>query len=166
MKVADIGRGDWGAHLRVILATFAGAAILFAIHVYYGRGWAIDYVNHAFNARHWTIFREPYPPHIFWTAFITEMLPMLGKVAVYLLLQDRLPGRSAVAKGLWYGLLMLFWTDGSFRGPIMSAVVGNPPDVVFVQSLEAWLIFPLVGVAIAVLVQPVEQFRWKPGTSS
>ena len=50
------------AWLHVLLAAFFGAVVLFVIHVYYGRGWAIDYVDRAFNTRPWIIFREPYPP--------------------------------------------------------------------------------------------------------
>jgi len=43
-------------------------------------------------------------------------------------------------------------SDALIRLPIMNYVVGNPMDVVLVQSLEGWLIGVTAGIAIALLV--------------
>jgi hypothetical protein len=55
-------------------------------------------------------------------------------------------------KGLWYGVLLTGMTDALIRVPLMSVVIGNPVDVMLVQSLEGWLIGPATGIAIAMLV--------------
>lgn len=164
-KIAG-ARVGWPSALRATLATFFGAAVLFVIHVYYGRGIAANYVDHAFKTRPWKIFHEPYPTYVFWTALFTEMLPVLGMVIVYLMLRDRLPGRSTITKGLWYGALLMFCTDSFVRLPLMNALVGNPLDVVLVQALQDWMIYPLVGLTIALLTQSVGRIAWTPQSSN
>ena len=145
-------------HLRLAIATLLAAAVLFTIHVYYGHGWAQDYVDRAYKARPWIIFREPYPTPFFLMAAATEILPVFGFVLLYLMLQDRLPGRSRIAKGFYYGLLVMLCTDHLIRLPLLSAVSGNPLDVVLVQGLEGWAIYPLIGVTIAVVVGPASNW--------
>jgi len=81
-------------------------------------------------------------------------LPAAGKVLGYWLLQDRLPGRVPWLKGLVYGLLLLLMSDALLRSPIMNFAVGNPHDVVLVQSAEAWLIYAVTGVLIGTIVPP------------
>jgi hypothetical protein len=83
---------------------------------------------------------------------ITALLPACGKVVAYLLIRDNLPGRSRIIKGIWFGALLTAMTDALIRVPIMSVVVGNPVDVMLIQSFEGWLIGPATGIAIAVLV--------------
>jgi hypothetical protein len=147
-------------YLRLALATVLAAAVLFIIHVYYGHGWAQNYVDRAYKARPWTIFREPYPTAYFLTAAATEVFPVLGFVLLYLITQDRLPGRSIVAKGFYFGMLLMFCTDHLIRLPLLSAIGGNPLDVVFVQGLEGWAIYPLVGITIAVVLGQTGVWRY------
>jgi hypothetical protein len=138
---------------RLALATLGAAAIGFAIHVLYGRGWAEAYVQTAARAgRLSKIIREPYPASVVIVASITALLPTAGKVIAFLWLRDNLPGRSRLVKGLWYGVLLTAMTDALIRVPLMSIVIGNPVDVMLVQSLEGWMIGPAMGIAIAILV--------------
>lgn len=139
--------------VRLTLATVLATAAGFYFHVYYGRGLANDYVQaQAAAGRLNDIARAPHPMPIFLTALATALLPVLFKVALFVLVREQLPGRSGVAKGLWYGLLLLVISDDFVRGPIMSMVVGNPVDVVLVQSAEWWLIPLMMGLIIGVLV--------------
>ena len=138
--------------VRLALATLIATSVGFAIHVYYGHGWAQAYVDHAFATKPWKILHEPYPAWFFWISFVTKLLPLAGMSLIYLMLRDRLPGGSAVTKGLCFGLLFLFCTDDFIRLPFLDALGGNPMDVVIVQGAEHWLIYPLMGIAIAVIV--------------
>lgn len=138
---------------RVLLAAAAAAVVGFAIHVLYGRGWAEAYVQNAARAgRLNNILHEPYSALVTAIALITALLPACGKVVAYLLIRDNLPGRSRIIKGIWFGALLTAMTDALIRVPIMSVVVGNPVDVMLIQSFEGWLIGPATGIAIAVLV--------------
>jgi hypothetical protein len=124
----------------------------FAIHVQYGRGWAEAYVQHAANVgRLRGGLHEPYPAWLVTVAFITELLPVAGKIALYLLIRDFLPGKSRLMKGLSYGLLLMAIGDTLVRAPLMDALVGNPVDVVLVQNAEGWAIDLSVGSVIALL---------------
>ena len=141
--------------IRVVLATAVASAAGFGIHVLYGQGWALDYIGAAARAGRLNgVVREPYPTYVVIIAGLTALIPTFGKVLVFLLVRDRLPGRAAYVKGLAFGLLLLMINDALIRLPIMNVVVGNPVDVMFIQSLEAWLIFPIMGVSIA-LISPV-----------
>ena len=142
----------WPLWLRIAAASLGAAAAGFGIHVLYGRGWAESYVQSAARAgRLDHILREPYPPSVVAIAFVTALLPAAGKVIAYLLLKENLPGRSRLAKGFCYGVLLTGMTDALVRVPIMSVVGGNPADVILVQSLEGWMLGPAMGIAIAVL---------------
>ena len=144
---------DWLYWLRIAAAILGAAGVGFAIHVLYGRGWANDYVQHAADTgRLAGALREPYPQYVVVTAFVLALLPTAGKVVAYMLLRGSLPGKTRLTKGLWFGLLVMFMGDTLIRLPLMNAIIGNPLDVVFVQGLEGWLIGPLVGVVIALLV--------------
>lgn len=139
--------------LRVALAVIVATASGFFIHVYYGRGLANAYVQaQAAAGRLSEIVREPYPMPIFLTALATALVPMAFKVGLFVLVRERLPGRSGAAKGLWYGLLLLAIGDNFIRIPIMSVVVGNPADVMLVQSAEAWAISLVTGLLIGTFV--------------
>ena len=143
---------QWRVWSRLSFAAAVAATVGFSIHVLYGQGWAEQYVQTAARAgRLDHIVREP-------TRIVTAIalgmafLPAAGKVIAYLLLRDNLPGRSRWVKGLIYGVLLTAMTDALIRVPVMSLVVGNPPDVMLIQSLEGWMIGPATGIAIAVLV--------------
>ncbi len=139
--------------LRMLSAISAATFCGFAIHVLYGQGWPTEYVARAAQAgRLEQIIHEPYPIYVMAVAFLSAAIPTLGKVFVYCWLHEKLPGRSPFVKGLWFGLLMLFIRDDMLRLPIMNLVVGNPFDVVLVQSLEAWLLYPLTGLLIALCI--------------
>jgi|GEM_PF-2599257 len=160
MSFADPGRWPphdnetrrfyWG---RFALALTAAAAIGFAIHVLYGRGWAQAYVDAAAAAGRLNgTVHEPYPHYVVIIAFASELLVVAGKIVAYVLLRDRLPGQSRQTKGVWFGVLLMAMSDALIRSPFMNYVVGNPIDVVLVQGLEGWLIDLTTGIAIAVLV--------------
>ena len=123
-------------YFRIAIAAILAAIIAFSIHVFYGQNLAAKLVSAAFKARHWTTAHQPYPPSIFYSAFVTAIVRMLGFGVVYTLIQDRMPGRLRAVKGLFYGLLMMFCTDDFLRLPVMNLLVGNPLDVVLVQSAE------------------------------
>ena len=143
----------WG---RLVLALVIATGLAFGIHVLYGHGWAAAYVNSAAHAgRLHGVLCEPYPAPIVIVAYLTALFPMAGKVAVYLLLKDSLPGQSRVAKGLWFGLLLMAMSDSLFRLPLMNFLIGNPLDVVFAQGFEDWSIDIATGMAIALLVPDV-----------
>jgi hypothetical protein len=133
-------------------ATILAAAIGFLIHVLYGQGIAIEYVQKAAeNGRLDGVIKQPYPNWVVAIASLTALIPAFGKVFLYILIQDKLPGKKVI-KGVVYGLFLLFVGDNLLRMPIMGVVIGNPFDVVFVQSLEKWIIYPAMGICIALLV--------------
>jgi len=146
-------------YLRIATSAVLAAIIAFSIHVFYGQNLAAKFVSTAFKARHWITAHQPYPPFIFYSAFATAIVRMLGFGVIYSLIQDRLPGRSRAVKGLVYGLLIMFCTDDFLRLPAMNLLVGNPIDVVLVQSAEGWAIYPLIGLTIALVVRPKDHLR-------
>ena len=152
-RAATVASSDlmfWG---RFALALLIATGLAFGIHVIYGHGWAAAYVdNAAHSGRLHGVLHEPYPASVVTIAYLTALFPMAGKVAVYVLLKDSLPGRSRIANGLWFGLLLMAMSDSLFRLPLMNLLIGNPFDVVFVQGLEGWSIDAATGIAVALLV--------------
>jgi hypothetical protein len=104
------------------------------------------------------LLTEPYPRWIVAVAFTTGLVPTVGKVLVYLLIREQLPGRNAWQKGLLFGALLLLMHNDTLRQPLMDLLVGVPGDVVAVQTLEPWLIQPVMGLLIA-LVLEIGRFR-------
>ncbi len=138
---------------RIVSATILTAAIGFLIHVLYGQGVAIEYVQKAAeDGRLNDVITQPYPNWVVVIASLTALIPAFGKVFVYILIQDKLPSQNKIIKGIIFGVVLLFMGDDLLRMPIMSIVIGNPFDVVFVQSLEKWVIYPAMGIFIALLV--------------
>lgn len=139
--------------LRTLLATALAAGAGFTIHVLYGRGWAATYAEAAERAgRLAHILNEPYPRWVVVIAATTALLPTFGKVVVYLLVRDRLPGNSIWLKGLIFSALLLLMSDAALRQPIMDTLVGVPGDVVALQAIEPWLVQPVMGMLIALAV--------------
>ena len=135
---------------RILLATIVAAAAGFAIHVLYGQGLAMEYVQSAAQeGRLNEIIRQPYPAWLVTVAAITALIPTFGKVLLYVLIQDKLPASSNIGRGLLFGLVLLVIDDALLRTSIMSMVVGNPIDVMLVQSLEGWVIPLIMGLVIA-----------------
>ncbi len=138
---------------RILLATIVAAAIGFAIHVLYGQGLAIEYVQSvAQEGRLNEIIRQPYPTWLVIVAALTALIPTFGKVLLYLLIQDKLPASSDMGRGLMFGLVLLVIDDALLRMPIMSMVVGNPLDIMLVQSFEGWIIPFVMGLVIALIL--------------
>lgn len=138
---------------RILLATIVAATIGFAIHVFYGQGLAMEYVQSvAQEGRLSGIIRQPYPAWLVTVAATTALIPTFGKVLLYLLLQDKLPASSNTGRGLLFGLVLLVIDDALLRAPVMSVIVGNPIDVMLVQSLESWVIPLIMGLVIAHIV--------------
>lgn len=132
----------------VALATMSG----FYFHVLYGRGWAVRYVGEqAALGRLNDIVREPYPWDVYLLALATAFIPTAFQVLLFVLVRDRLPGTSGATKGLWFGALLLAIGDNLVRIPIMSVAVGNPADVMLVQSAESWVIGLVKGLLIGIL---------------
>lgn len=149
--------------VRLALATVLATAAGFYFHVFYGRGVANDYVQaQAAAGRLNDIVHAPYPMPIFLAALATSFLPVLCKVAIFVIVRQQLPGKSGAVKGLWYGLLLLVITDDFIRVPIMSVVVGNPIDVMIVQSAEVWGIHLMTGLIIGALVPADVSRIWLP----
>ena len=148
--------------VRIAAATTLAAAIGFLIHVLYGQGIAIEYVqNAAEGGRLNNVIIQPYPSWVVAVASFTALIPAFGKVFVYILIQDKLPCRNKIFKGAIFGMLLLFVGDNLLRMPIMGIVTGNPFDVVLVQSLEKWIIYPVIGIFIALLA-PKQLFNVHP----
>jgi len=139
---------------RLLIATIIAAAVGFAIHVLYGQGLAMDYVQSAAQeGRLNDILRQPYPFWLVTLAAITALIPTLGKAILYLMIQDKLPASSNTGRGLLFGLILLAIDDALLRTPIMSAAVGNPLDIMLVQSLEGWAI-PFVTALVFAYILP------------
>lgn len=139
---------------RLALATALAAAAGFSVHVLYGRGWAEMYAQMAAQSGRMNhVLTEPYPAWIVAVAAATALVPTFGKVLVYLLVRERLPGRAAWQKGLLFAGLLLLMSDGTLRQPFMDVLVGVPSDVALAQALEPWLIQPLVGLLIALVLE-------------
>lgn len=135
---------------RILLATIVAASIGFAIHVLYGQGLAIEYVQSAAQeGRLNEIIQQPYPACLVAVAAITALIPTFGKVLLYVLIQDKLPASNNIGRGLLFGLVLLVIDDALLRKPIMSVVVGNPLDVMLVQSVEGWAIPLIMGLVVA-----------------
>jgi hypothetical protein len=139
---------------RLFFATALAAAAGFSIHVLYGRGWAEMYAQLAAQSGRMShVLTEPYPGWIVAVAFTTGLVPTFGKVLVYLLVRERLPGRTAWKKGLWFGALLSLMSNDTLRQPLMDVLVGVPGDVAVAQALEPWLIQPLMGLLIALVLE-------------
>lgn len=139
-------------HLWLVAAVALATASGFYFHVLYGRGWAVRYVQEqAAQGRLNDIVHEPYPWDVYLAALATSFIPTAFQVLLFVLLRDRLPGSSGAVKGLWFGALLLAIGDNLVRIPIMSLAVGNPADVMFVQSAEYWIIGLVKGLLIGVL---------------
>ena len=135
---------------RILFATIVAAVIGFAIHVLYGQGLAMEYVQSAAQeGRLNEIIQQPYPAWLVTVAAITALIPTFGKVLLYVLIQDKLPVSSNIGRGLLFGLVLLAIDDALLRMPIMSVVVGNPFDVMLVQNFEGWVIPLIMGLVIA-----------------
>ncbi len=135
---------------RIVFATLLAAAMGFLIHVLYGQGIAIEYVQKAAeNGQLNGVIMQPYPKWVVVWAYCTALLQAFGKVFVYILIQDKLWCRNKIIKGALFGVLLLFVSDDLLRMPIMGIVTGNPFDVVVVQSFEKWILYPAMGVLIA-----------------
>lgn len=146
-------------NFRVIAAVALATVSSFYFHVLYGRGWAIGYVQQqAALGRLNDIVHEPYPWDIYLAALATAFIPTAFQVGLFVLVRDRLPGTSGAVKGFWFGARLLAIGDNLVRIPIMSVAVGNPIDVMLVQSAEHWIIGFLKGVLIGVLTPP--QLTW------
>jgi hypothetical protein len=147
---------DWKAPAswaRLAAAIVVAAALAFSIHVFYGQGWAACYVDHAFESgRLRGVLHQPYPAWLVTGAFLMELLPIAGKVVLYSMLRDLLPGRSRLAKGTAYGVLLMAIGDTLIRQPLMDALIGNPLDVVLIQNAAGWAVNLCVGITIALLV--------------
>ena len=142
--------------LRLAAATLLATAAGFFIHVHYGRGWANQYVQvQAAAGRLSEIAREPYPWDVYLLALSTAVIPTAFQVLLYVLIRDKLPGRNDAIKGLWFGALLLAIGENLIRIPIMSVAVGNPIDVMLVQSAEAWTIGIVKGLLIGVVSPPL-----------
>ena len=145
---------------RILLATILAAAAGFAIHVLYGQGLAMEYVQSAAReGRLDEIIQSPYPAWLVIVAAITALIPAFGKVLLYVFIQDKLPASSNTGRGLLFGLILLAMNDALLRAPIMSVVVGNPFDVMLVQSLEGWVISLSMGLLIAHLLPKRLQYH-------
>ncbi len=138
---------------RIMIATIVAAAMGFMIHVLYGQGLAMEYVQSvAQEGRLNAIIRQPYPAWLVAIAATTALLPALGKVLLYVLIKEKLPASSNTCRGLLFGLLLLAIDDAFLRTPIMSVIVGNPFDVMLVQGVESWAISFIMGLVIAYIV--------------
>lgn len=152
-------RGRAMVSVRLIAAVVLATVSSFYFHVHYGRGWAVRYVEaQAALGRLNEIAREPYPWGVYVAALATAFVPTLFQVFLFVLVRDRLPGASGVVKGLWFGVFLLAIGDNLLRMPIMNVVVGNPIDVMLVQSAEYWVIGLLKGLLIGVLTPA--QLAW------
>ena len=137
---------------RFMLALVAATVAGLLIHVAYGQGWANEFVQSAAEGgRLENLLQPPYPPWYLIVAWLSALLPTAAKVLGYLLIGPRLPGRGW-RRGLLYGLLLLAMSDAAVRLPLMNGLAGNPIDVVLVQGLEAWLIYPVMGTLIGLLL--------------
>lgn len=146
-------------NLRLVAAVALATVSGFYFHVLYGRGWVVRYVQEqAAQGRLNDIVREPYPWDVYLAALATAFIPTAFQVLLFVLVRDRLPGTSGAVKGLWFGALLLAIGDNLLRIPIMSVAVGNPADVMFVQSAEYWIIGLVKGLLIGVST-PAE-IRW------
>jgi hypothetical protein len=103
------------------------------------------------------VLNEPYPRWIVAVAAITALVPTLGKVVVYLLVRERLPGTTAWHKGLLFGGLLLLMSGSAVRQPFMDVLVGIPADVAFAQAVEPWLIQPVMGLLIALVIESFQK---------
>lgn len=136
--------------VRIALATLVAAAIGFSIHVYYGQGLAMGYVQAAAaDGRLGPITQPAWPDWRSLLAVLTALLPTLGKVLLFLIVREALPALGKVALGLSFGFILLMVDSNFLSQPVMKLAVGNPADVVLVQSVEGWVVPLLMGLAMA-----------------
>ena len=141
--------------IRILLATAVAASAGFAIHVLYGRGIAQDYMAAAAESgRLSNILQEPYPTYVVTIALLTALFPTLGKVIVWLLVRDKLPGMTTAGKAAWFTGLMMLMGDDFLRMPVMNLLVGMPLDVWAIYSAEKWVIVPMMCFLIAYILPP------------
>ena len=138
--------------MRIVVATSAVTLIFFVFHVVYGQGWVADYVQRAAEAgRLSVILQQPYPTWFVTVASATAAVAVLAKVVAFHLVGSLLPG-SIWFRGILFGCVLLLLEGELARMPLMNYLVGNPIDVVMLQSIERWVIQIGSGLLIAILV--------------
>ena len=135
------------------MCTLLITGLFFPFHIYYGQGWVAEYVQDAARAgRLDELLNEPFPVWFAISAWMTALVSVLVKVFVYYYAGDLIPTKVTLLRGCLYGLVLLA-LDGEFvRAPLMNFLVGNPVDVVIVQSSERWFIQIGTGLLVALIV--------------
>lgn len=136
-------------HFTWIAGIACASAMAFAIHVKYG-GFIGRIVSNALAGM--DIAKPPYGFSITFIAAITSLLPTIGLFILFMLVYDRIPGKSPLTKGITFGLLRLLSEGQLIRMPLMNAVIGNPLWAVFLQQSETWIINLIVSVFLAYLI--------------
>lgn len=143
------------AGAAVIAAAVASAAIGFVIHVF-----SVEVVEHYVAsvmagrqvAPSWDV-RVP--------AALSSIEQGLALVTLYLLVRSRLPSLGTLARGLLVAVIALALGGNLVRQPLMNLLIGNPLEVVAVQGGMTWLIWGVMGIIAAsvldfLLPQPSE----------
>jgi len=140
---------------KLCIATFLIAIFGFSLHVTYGQGWVSGLLNQAAQQGAFNdLIKPPYPVYITIIAAVTALIPSAFKVLAYYFAGHLLPFNSSVANGALFGLILVGFTGGLFRAPVMSFLVGNPGYIVLAQSAETWLIGIGSGILIALVIKP------------
>lgn len=130
-------------NITLALGIIGATVVAFVIHVKYGN---FVYGVVAKSMEGVEMAQPPYGPMVTAIAGITSVLPILGLFLIFSMLYDKVPCKSPLGKGVFFGLLYLLSEGELIRMPLMNALIGNPFGVVLLQASAA--IAPRLIVAI------------------
>lgn len=139
---------DLSIVLKWIVVIIAGGAIGLSTHIY-----LLKVISPIIAERMQGIVikKPPYDMVITTIAYVTFVLPTIGTVLVYYFIQNFLPGKSRILKGILFGILILLVKGELFRQPIMNYMVGNPITITLIQQSQVCLSNLIMCVTVALL---------------
>jgi hypothetical protein len=93
------------------------------------------------------VLHPPYNIFITTAAYITSVIPTVGKVAIYYFIERYSPYKKTY-NGIMFLLLLLLLNGEFLRMSVMNLLIGNPLKVVILQDGQAILVTLLSGLAI------------------
>lgn len=85
-------------------------------------------------------------------AMLSSIEQGIALALLYLLVRARFPLLGTLRRALLVGLLTLALGGSLIRQPMMNLLIGNPPSVVAVQDGMTWLIWAVMGLITAVVL--------------
>ncbi len=99
-----------------------------------------------------TILHPPYPFAINFWAYVTAILPGIGIVILYYLLNPHLKFKNRIVKGFIFSLLLLLAEGELIRPLVMNILVGNPIKIALIQQLQTLVPSVVMCIIVAMVI--------------